>query len=308
MKDKFNELIIGSGGLSGFSYLGSLKVLNQYYPLKNFTYFTGCSAGACLCTLINIGFKINELEKIILEIKIEEFIELKISNLLSNGGFVDNTKIKNLLISMFLTKNIDPKITFNELYNLTKKILTMNSVNQTLNKSEYFNYINTPNMIVIEALLMSMNIPLICPPIKYNNNIYFDGAVLDPYPHNYIKDTKKIGLIVFSEHLESIILKKNNFSNSNRFNHDGHLEIFINNIFLIYNNYLKYFYKKKIKNTIYIICEFQNKVDIKKDDKINLFKKGEKKANLFFRKKIKKLKKDYLLKKYFYLLKNIIKN
>ena len=33
MKDKFNELIIGSGGLSGLSYLGSLKVLNQYYPL-----------------------------------------------------------------------------------------------------------------------------------------------------------------------------------------------------------------------------------------------------------------------------------
>ena len=307
MKDKFNELIIGSGGLSGLSYIGSLKVLNQYYPLKNFKYFTGCSAGAMLCTLINVGFNVNEIEKIILEINIEDFIEFKISNLLSIGGFVDNTKIKNLFKSMFLNKNIDLNITFNDLYVKTEKILTLNSVNQTLNKVEYFNYINTPDMIVLDALMMSMNVPLICPPIKYNNYIYFDGALLDPYPYNYIKDTRKIGIIVFTRQMESIILKDNN-ENVNRFNGENHFEIFINNIFLIYNNYLKFFYKKKIKNTIYIICEFQNKTNLSYDDKTNLFLKGEKKANLFFRKKIKKLKKYYLLKKYFHLLKKILIN
>ena len=35
MKDKYNELIIGSGGLSGLSYLGSLEILDEYYPIKN---------------------------------------------------------------------------------------------------------------------------------------------------------------------------------------------------------------------------------------------------------------------------------
>ena len=305
MKDIFNELIIGSGGLSGLSYIGSLKKLNEYYPLDSFKYYTGCSAGAILCTLINIGFNINELEKIILEINIEDFVEFKISNFLNSGGFVNNSKIKNLFKSMFLNKNVDVNITFNELYIRSEKILTINSVNQTLNKVEYFNYINSPNMIIIDAIMMSMNIPLICAPIKYNNNIYFDGALLDPYPYNYIKDTKKIGIIVFTEQLKSLIFNDNN-QNTNRFNGESHFEIFINNIFLIYNNYLKFFFKKKIKNTIYIICEFQNKVNLTNQDKIMLFQKGEKKTNLFLRKKIKKLKKRFLLKKYFYLLKYIL--
>ena len=59
---------------------------------------------------------------------------------------------------MFITKNIDQNITFKQLYDLTNKILTVNTVNQTLNRIEYLNYENTPNMSVVDGILMSLNI------------------------------------------------------------------------------------------------------------------------------------------------------
>ena len=302
MKDKFNELIIGSGGLSGLSYIGSLDILNQYYPLKNFKYLTGCSAGAIICTLINIGYSIEEIKNVVEKINFSDFFEIKLSNLLTIGGFVDTSNVKNLFISMFLTKNIQGNITFEELHLKTNINLTLNSVNQTLNQVEYFNYENTPKMKIIDAVMMSMNIPNICAPIIYNNYIYFDGAMLDPYPYKYHKNTKKLGLIVFNEYLESFILNKNNEVIKN----DDYFDILLNNVFLIYNNYLKFFYKKKVKNTIYIICNSVKRIELNLDEKNNIIKKGYDKTSLFLKKKIKKIKKEYLLKKYFNLLKFLL--
>ena len=81
-KNKFNELIIGSGGLNGLSYIGSLDIINNYYPIKNFIYLTGCSAGALICALINIHYSINEIKNIILNIDLTSFFDIKLINII----------------------------------------------------------------------------------------------------------------------------------------------------------------------------------------------------------------------------------
>ena len=159
-------------------------------------------------------------------------------NIINYGGFVETSHIRNLLKSIFLTKDIDQYITFNELYKLTNKIFTINSVNQTLNRVEYFNYINTPNMKVIDGLLMSINIPLICTPILYNNNKYYDGAILDPYPYYYHKNTNKLGIMIYSKDIQNFIISEENsiiYEN----NKNILLGDILNTIFLLYYNYLK---------------------------------------------------------------------
>jgi predicted acylesterase/phospholipase RssA len=308
MKYKFNELIIGSGGINIFCYIGALKSINEYYPLKNFKYLTGSSAGSLLCVLLNIGYTIEDIKELTFKININDFFDIKIINLLNIGGFIDNSRIINLIKSTFITKNISINITFQELYELTNINLTMNSVNQTLNNIEYFNYINTPNMKIIDCMLMSMNIPLIFPPIVYNNNLYVDGAVLDPYPINYHKDTYKLGIVSITEYEKDFIFSSNNATDNilTSSNID-----FMTNIkdlcLLIYYNYLKMFYsKKKYKNTIYILNIYHNEFNFNIDDgsKINLYDLGYNKSNLFLKKKINLLKKTFLLRKYFHLLKH----
>ena len=305
MKDKFNELIIGSGALNGLSYIGSLEIINYYYPLKNFSYLTGCSAGALICALININYSVDDIKNIILNIDFTNFFDIKLMNIINYGGFVETSHIRNLLKSIFLTKDIDQYITFNELYKLTNKIFTINSVNQTLNRVEYFNYINTPNMKVIDGLLMSINIPLICTPILYNNNKYYDGAILDPYPYYYHKNTNKLGIMIYSKDIQNFIISEENSiiyeNNKNILLGDT-----LNTIFLLYYNYLKLLYKKKLKNTIYIIDEMATNILMNSDQKEKLINKGNKKTDLFFKKKIKVMKKRYLIQKYFYLFKYLV--
>ena len=300
MKNKFNELIIGSGGMNGLCYIGALDVINKNYGFKNFKYLTGCSVGALLCFLLNIDYSVEDIKNITLELNLEEFYTPKLINLINIGGFVDHKKIRNLLYSIISIKNLSNNITFLELYEKTNITLTINGVNCTYNKSEYFNYINTPSMNIIEALIISMNIPILCAPVNYEGNSYIDGAVLDPYPHNYHKDTVKLGLIVYSEYENNFII--NNDTNNKLNSHNQLLNIF----FLVYYNYLRMIYKKKIKNTIYIINDPEYNFKLEKEQKIKLINIGVKRANLFFRKKINKLKKIFLLKKYFYLLKYLV--
>lgn len=308
MKYNFNELIIGSGGINIICYIGALNSINDYYPLTNFKYLTGCSAGSLMCMLINIGYTIDDIKELIIKININDFFNIKLINLLNIGGFIDNSNIINLIKSTFITKNISIDITFQELYELTNITLTMNSVNQTLHKIEYFNYLNTPNMKVIDCVLMSINIPLLFPPIKYNNNLYVDGAVLDPYPINYHKDTNKLGIVAITEYEKDFIFKPNNSSGSTIINNDINFIMNIKEISLIiYYNYLKLFYsKKKYKNTIYIINTQQDDLNFNIDDesKIKLYQNGYNKSNLFLKKKINLLKKTFLLRKYFHLLKH----
>jgi predicted acylesterase/phospholipase RssA len=303
--NKFNELIIGSGGLNGLSYVGSLDIINIYYPLKNFTYLTGCSAGALICALINIHYTTSEIKNIILNIDFTNFFDIKLMNIINLGGFVETTLMRNLIKSIFLTKKIDQNITFNELYILTNKILTINSVNQTLNRVEYFNYINSPNMKVIDGLMMSINIPLICTPILYNQHKYYDGAILDPYPYHYHKNTNKLGIMIYSRNIQNFMINNENNivcqDNKNVLLGDT-----FNTIFLLYYNYLKLLYKKKLKNTIYIIDEMATNVLMNTIEKEKLINKGNKKTHLFFQKKIKLKKKRYLLQKYFYLFKYLV--
>jgi len=68
-----NELIISSGGNKGLAIIGSLDELLKYYPIKNFKYLTGCSMGAFLCFLLNIGYTINELKEILFTMNFEIF-------------------------------------------------------------------------------------------------------------------------------------------------------------------------------------------------------------------------------------------
>lgn len=302
MKDKFQELVISAGGVKGVYFIGALEKLNQYYPLHNFSYFTGCSAGGILCILLVIGYTIQEIKDIYFKINFLDFFDVKITNLFSHGGFSKNDKLRNLFKSVFITKNIDPQITFQALYIKTNKYLTVNSLNVSTGKIKYMNHVETPYMYVLEALLMTMNIPIVFGLIPFEENYYVDGAVLDPYPYNYHKNTIKFGMLIIDNDLFNVFhnIDLNNIE-PNVF--DNFYRIFL----LIYNHYLKNVYKKKFKNTIYFKNTLHsNIIEINQNEKNVFFSEGEMKMNIFLKKKYKKNNKIFLLKKYFYLLKNLL--
>ena len=62
------------------------------------------------------------------------------------------------------------KITFNELYKKTKKMLTITVTCLNTQNIIYYNYKSFPNFIISKAIIMSMCVPILFKPIKDDNN------------------------------------------------------------------------------------------------------------------------------------------
>ena len=112
-----------------------------------------------------------------------------------------------------------------------------------------------------------------------------------------IKNTKKIGLWLFSKYEFDFL---NNFDTKFVNNANNTFSYFFDLLKILYTNYMKKFYKKIPKNTLYIDFNFNHSsFDLSKDDRIFLYNIGDKKSKKFFNKINKQNRKRYLSRKYF---------
>jgi predicted patatin/cPLA2 family phospholipase len=303
-KLNYNELILSSGGIKGGIMLGALDYLSNVYDMSNFKFFTGCSVGAFICFMLCIGYNPKELYDIFINIDESMLLNISINNLLNDFGLDNFTNIINFFKAMMFIKEIDYNITFKELYEKTGKLLTIVVTNISENSTEYFNNNLTPDANILNAIRMSISIPILTTPVNYNNNLYVDGALLDPYPYNFNKDTVKFGLWVLGRKEYDIIFsnkkrsEKNNIVTFDNYFNELIMTMWISNI--------KYVYKTVPENTIVIIDENNTDVfnlRIDKDSKIEFYKKGYSECEEYFF-KLKNI--DYLEKKYYNLWKNKI--
>jgi predicted patatin/cPLA2 family phospholipase len=303
MMEIYEELIISSGGIKGISLIGALNQLCKNYPINKIKYYTGCSVGSFILLLLNLGYTINDIKNIFFNINFGSFQECKLINLLEKCGFDEGLKFMDFLKAVLLNKNYNINITFQELHQLTNKVLTVAVTNITKGIVEYHNYINTPNLNVILSIRMSCNIPILFSPAIYNNCYYVDGALLEPFPYYYHKNTKKIG-IWLCEKFEFDFIKKS-YGNVIVDISDSFKYIF-DILKIVYMNYMKKSYKNLPKNMIYIVNDLNVNIDsfeVSINDKIKMYNNGMNAANIFLKKKYKKIRKIFLLKKYFNKLK-----
>ena len=90
-------------------------------------------------------------------------------------------------------------LTFKELWNINKKELVIVATNIHRYKTVYFSYKDTPDMDIVTAVLMSLCIPILFNPIKYNDEYYVDGGITCHYPIGYIDKSEyneTLGVIV----------------------------------------------------------------------------------------------------------------
>ena len=195
---KINHLIISGGGTKGISYIGALMFIANKIDCTLIDSFSGSSAGSMICLFLNIGYTLKELRDIFFLLDFTIYSDMKIDNMFNIYGFDDGNKFINLIKSIIINKGHDPNITFKRLYEITSKELYITGTNITTEKPEYFSHISTPDMKIIEAIRVSISIPLFYSPVNINNNLYIDGAVLSPYPNKCVKNKtgNKLGLIL----------------------------------------------------------------------------------------------------------------
>lgn len=249
------NLIIGGGGIKGLCFLGALDKLFKIFPLKQFQNFSGVSVGSVIIVMLIIGYTIDELKDFFIHNDLYNFTDYKFSNLINNYGCDNGDKLLNLIKAFFKTKNVNYNITFIQFYQKFNKTIYICGSNISLETVEYFSHLNNPNMKVIDALRISISIPILFTPIKYNNYYYVDGVFLENYPITPFKNSKKnISLLLDFDKNRSIqsfdtYLKKLIYSISN---HLSHLKMknYLNNdiIYILNNNFNSFDFKLNNEN------------------------------------------------------------
>ena len=187
-KFKKDTLIMSGGGISGISFIGSLKALEIKNILKDITTFAGTSMGALILSLYVIGYAPDKILQIIQLLNFEKLGSLTITNLINHYGLDTGKNIEYLLKKLIIGRGYKEDITLKELFDSTNKKLIITTV--CLNTMEvcYISHETHPNISLHKAIRMSISIPIFFTPVEHDGDLYIDGGCIDNYPIHIFKD------------------------------------------------------------------------------------------------------------------------
>ena len=200
---KYKYLALSGGGIKGVSLVGATKKLidDGLIDLKTLYGVSGTSAGAMFAILIAIGWTIDEIWKLIMDIDTRKMISLDILANYQKCGVESGQKIHNMFENFISEKTGIKHINFKQLYEISKIHLIIVGTCLTTKSIVYFDHINTPTFKVSVALRISISIPGFFTPFVHDNKKYIDGGMLNNYPINVFSDklNETIGILIYDD-------------------------------------------------------------------------------------------------------------
>ena len=215
-------LVLSGGGLKGYAHLGVLRVLEK--ENVKIDYITGTSIGALIGTMYSIGYNIDEIEKVLDFINVENFLE-------TDTDFTNlSLEKKETLKKYSFYINFDEKLNFslpkglkdsNEAYLIVKDLLKnygniknfdkfpipLRIIATNLNTGETKSFSEGD---IAKILVASMAIPTIFEPVEIEGNVYVDGLVSRNLP---VEEAYDMGAdLVIASDIGAPIVKKDNYN------------------------------------------------------------------------------------------------
>lgn len=189
MSYNYTNLVFEGGGVKGIAYAGALQVLSDRGILANIKKVAGTSAGAITAALIALGYTAGDVKQKIMDLNFRDFEDgwdpLRI---ITKYGLYKGNDLLQWIQEMIAAKAQKGKdATFEDLHMQGLPDLYIYSTDLNIFDIKQFSYIDTPKVIVAEAVRASMSIPVFFAAWKFSNNIpdehvYVDGGVVLNYP------------------------------------------------------------------------------------------------------------------------------
>ena len=180
-------LLLGPGGVKGFLLLGSLLFLEKVKFLKDVKKVVGISVGSMAGLLYITGYTITEILEFAIMTQIIDISTIDVINIMKKNGLVSHESFRKRLRDK-ITEKYGFVPTLKQLYLMTGYEFEVVVTNLDKDTTEYFSHITEPDLCCVEAVLMSISIPLIFQSYVYKNNIYLDGAISQAFPIQRYKD------------------------------------------------------------------------------------------------------------------------
>jgi predicted acylesterase/phospholipase RssA len=212
---KFRGICLSSGGMKGLLLLGAL---HEFYIKKQLTdvkYYAGTSVGSIICLLIACGYTPMEIITIACSKEVSNmYSSFNILNLYSLNGIFPFKQIREKIEHLVKLK-LGYIPTFKEFLERYDQFFIIPvfclSEENTEDRKIYCTPYTTPDMSLLDAVIMSSSIPFIFEKNNYKNKIYIDGAFTDNFPIKYLSKIMNKNEPILGLFLEKKILNLNNF-------------------------------------------------------------------------------------------------
>ena len=185
----FKNLIFEGGGVKGIAYVGAIRELENRQIMKNIKRVGGTSAGAINAVLLALGYTLEDTQKILMELDFKNFMDdswgaIRDSNrLITEFGWYKGDFFKGWIGNLIREKTGNENSTFNDLKNKGFLDLYLVGTNLSTGFSEVFSNEHTPRIRVVDAVRISMSIPLFFASVRdFRNDVFVDGGVFNNYP------------------------------------------------------------------------------------------------------------------------------
>jgi NTE family protein len=177
-----DTLVLSGGGLKGISQLGALHCLEQNNLLDDIRTIAGTSVGSMIGLMHIIGYQPLEVFNFLRMVELKHVKKLDPMNIIAKYGLDDGERMMLVLRKLITAKKFDPEMTFNDLNRMTNInfIVTGTCINEK--KVYYFSHITFPNMPVLQAIRISISVPILFTPVLFENKVFVDGACIDNFP------------------------------------------------------------------------------------------------------------------------------
>ena len=198
---QITHLVLSGGGINGFASLGALDYLVKHKRLDmdNIRVIAGSSVGAIIALLLVCNYTPKGIYDEILNEDMTTYFQPDLNNLIDHCGFDTGVRFVDKIKELLRGKNINPYVTFQQLYNLTKRKLIITATLLNERTVKYFDYVNYPNRRVIDAVRASFGVPILFTTVKAMNNSilehYVDGGLLDNFPLHLFRDVPASSII-----------------------------------------------------------------------------------------------------------------
>ena len=164
-------LIFSGGGINGVSFVGTIGFLRANHRFKG---FAGTSIGALMALMCAVDLPVSAMLSMFLSIADMWGVgDVRLRSM----AIVDHTALWYASTQPLLEMFGITDMTFGELLARTGKELKVCAHNLNRNVTRLFSPIETPNLSVVAAVVASMSVPLIFPPMEIAGEIYIDGGI-----------------------------------------------------------------------------------------------------------------------------------
>lgn len=208
---KPRTVVFGSSGSMIAMVLGFLAAVEDGSLLTKVDTFCGVSTGSLIALLLVLGYETREIISKISQLQIiEDLSKIDFKSILTGKGLFSIQPMR-VELEKLVTEKLGVIPSLHGLYLSTGKALITVSLNANEGSTVFFGPFTSPNLSCVEAVILSMNIPVLFYQLQYLNKTYMDGTLAHPYPVDYFDDGEHNILGISVEPENTLTLNNFNF-------------------------------------------------------------------------------------------------